>query len=109
MRLDSTLASWRNSNDRRKQDNILRRLGALPVQREGHNPGLRALQDCVDGGGCASRLARAECGGGMKPPLRQGSSDDFQTPPIALKPLLPYLKSDWRIWECACGNGNLVR
>ncbi len=44
----------------------------------------------------------------MKPPLRQGSPDDFQTPPIALKPLLPYLGSDWRIWECACGKGNLV-
>lgn len=45
----------------------------------------------------------------MKPPLRQGSPDDFQTPPVALKPLLPYLKSDWCIWECACGNKNLVR
>ena len=45
----------------------------------------------------------------MKPPLRQGSPDDFQTPPIALKPLLPYLGTDWRIWECACGKGNLVR
>ena len=45
----------------------------------------------------------------MKPPLRQGSPDDFQTPPIALKPLLPYLKKDWCIWECACGNGNLVK
>ena len=45
----------------------------------------------------------------MKPPLRQGSPDDFQTPPVALKPLLPYLGTDWRIWECACGKGNLVR
>ena len=45
----------------------------------------------------------------MKPPLRQGSPDDFQTPPEALAPLLPYLKKDWRIWECACGKGNLVK
>lgn len=37
------------------------------------------------------------------------SQDDFQTPPEALKPLLPYLKKDWTIWECACGSGNLVR
>ncbi len=45
----------------------------------------------------------------MKPPLRQGSPDDFQTPPEAIVPLLPYLQSGWRIWECACGKGNLVR
>jgi len=45
----------------------------------------------------------------MKPPLRQGSPDDFQTPPEAITPLLRYLQPDWRIWECACGNGNLVR
>jgi len=44
----------------------------------------------------------------MKPPLNVNSSDDFQTPPIALKPLIPYLKKDWTIWECACGKGNLV-
>ena len=45
----------------------------------------------------------------MKPPLRQGSPDDFQTPKEALLPLLPYLDRNWMIWECACGNGNLVR
>jgi len=44
----------------------------------------------------------------MKPPLRQGSPDDFQTPPYALKPLLPHLNPKWTIWECACGKGNLV-
>jgi len=43
----------------------------------------------------------------MKPPLKQGSPDDFQTPPEALKPLLPYLKKDWTIWECAAGSGFL--
>ena len=42
-----------------------------------------------------------------KPPLRQGSVDDFQTPPIALKPLIPYLNKNWKIWECAAGKGNL--
>ena len=45
----------------------------------------------------------------MKPPLRQGSSDDFQTQPEALQPLIPYLKKEWTIWECACGKGNLVK
>jgi hypothetical protein len=45
----------------------------------------------------------------MKPPLRVGSPDDFQTPPEALIPLYPYLKKDWVIWEPACGNGNLVK
>jgi len=44
----------------------------------------------------------------MKPPLKQGMTNDFQTPPEALNPLLPYLKKDWLIWECACGKGNLV-
>lgn len=43
----------------------------------------------------------------MKPPLRQGSPDDFQTPPQALNPLLPYLKKEWVIWECAAGKRNL--
>jgi hypothetical protein len=44
----------------------------------------------------------------MKPPLEQGKPNDFQTPIEALIPLYPYLKRDWVIWECACGNNNLV-
>jgi len=44
----------------------------------------------------------------MKPPLLQGMSNDFQTPPEALNPLLPYIQKDWVIWECAEGKGNLV-
>lgn len=44
----------------------------------------------------------------MKPPLKNGSPNDFQTPPYALEPLLPYLKKDWLIWESAAGTGNLV-
>jgi hypothetical protein len=44
----------------------------------------------------------------MKPPLRQGSSNDFQTPIEAIEPLLPFLKRGWVIWECACGKGNIV-
>lgn len=34
--------------------------------------------------------------------------NDFQTPPEALEPLLPYLRKEWVIWECACGKGYLV-
>ncbi len=45
----------------------------------------------------------------MKPPLKNNAPDDFQTPPIALTPLYPYLKKNWTIWECASGNGNLVK
>ena len=41
--------------------------------------------------------------------LTKTGSDHFQTPPHALKPLYPYLKKDWIIWEPACGKGNLVR
>lgn len=43
-----------------------------------------------------------------KPPLRQGSSNDFQTPPEALTPLLPFINRKWKIWEPAAGRGNLV-
>ena len=43
----------------------------------------------------------------MKPPLKGYSSNDFQTPPEALKPLFPYLKKEWLIWECAQGEGYL--
>jgi len=42
-------------------------------------------------------------------PMRRGSSDDFQTPPAALWPLLQFLPKNWVIWECAAGTGNLVR
>lgn len=44
----------------------------------------------------------------MKPPLQQGSPDDFQTPPEALEPLYPYIQG-MRIWECAQGKGNITR
>jgi len=41
--------------------------------------------------------------------MTKHGSDDFQTPPIALQPLLPYISKDWTIWEPACGKGNLVK
>ena len=43
----------------------------------------------------------------MKPPLTGKKFDDFQTPAYALKPLFPFLRGDWVIWECAQGKGNL--
>ena len=45
----------------------------------------------------------------MKPPLKQGAKDDFQTPPSALEPLYKFLKPNWTIWECAVGKGKLTR
>lgn len=45
----------------------------------------------------------------MKLPQNKISSDDFQTPVHAIIPLLPYISCSSLIWECACGNGNLVR
>ena len=42
-----------------------------------------------------------------QPPMKQGSPNDFQTPIVALNPLLPFLNKDWTIWEPACGKGNL--
>jgi hypothetical protein len=44
----------------------------------------------------------------MRPPLQKGHPDDFQTPPEALRPLLPYLEKGCRVWECAAGKGYLV-
>ena len=38
----------------------------------------------------------------------QGHSNDFQTPPHAIAPLLKFLNPKWKIWECASGRGNLV-
>jgi len=39
--------------------------------------------------------------------LMGGHTDEMFTPKYALKPLLPYIKDDWTIWECAYGNGAL--
>jgi hypothetical protein len=45
----------------------------------------------------------------MMLPMSRNGSDDFQTPPEALEPLLPYLHTDWTIWEPACGKGYLAQ
>lgn len=42
-------------------------------------------------------------------PLKKAYSNDFQTPPEAIEYLVPYLRKEWVIWECAMGKGNLVR
>ena len=43
-----------------------------------------------------------------KPPLNISYSNDFQTPHIALNPLIPFLKKEWIIWEPSEGKGNLT-
>lgn len=40
--------------------------------------------------------------------MKAGSADNFQTDPVALDCLAPYLKKEWLIWESAMGNGNLL-
>jgi hypothetical protein len=45
----------------------------------------------------------------MMPPKTVKYSDNYQTPDYAIEPLLPYLKQEQIIWDCACGNGNIVR
>jgi hypothetical protein len=42
-------------------------------------------------------------------PKRRVYSDDFQTPDWVVDYLVPYLRREWVIWECAKGRGNLVR
>jgi hypothetical protein len=54
------------------------------------------------------RLRKMKKSTKTRPPLRQGAPADFQTPPYAILPLLPYLKEGSTIWECAAGSGNLV-
>jgi hypothetical protein len=42
--------------------------------------------------------------------LRESTfADSFYTPAIALTPLLPFLRCEWRIWEPCCGGGHIVR
>jgi len=44
----------------------------------------------------------------MLPVNKHTGLDDYQTPPKALEPLLPYVPRDWIIWECAQGKGYLT-
>ena len=37
-----------------------------------------------------------------------GHTDEIYTPEYALKPLIPFLKKKWWIWECAWGEGALA-
>jgi len=41
--------------------------------------------------------------------MNQGHSDEMQTPKYAINCLLPYLKKEWIIWECAWGGGSLAK
>lgn len=43
-----------------------------------------------------------------QPLLSANKVNDFQTPDIAVYPLLKYIPEEWVIWECACGKGNIV-
>lgn len=45
----------------------------------------------------------------MKPPIKNTLVHDFQTPPEAILPLLQFIDPNWVVWECASGNGNLVK
>lgn len=41
--------------------------------------------------------------------LMNGHTDEIYTPDYALNPLLPFLKPEWIIWECAWGKGSLAK
>jgi hypothetical protein len=41
--------------------------------------------------------------------MKSGKTDEVFTPPYAIKPLLPYLKKELVIFECAYGSGNLAK
>ncbi len=40
--------------------------------------------------------------------MMNGHTDEIYTPEYALNPLLPFLKKEWKIWECAWGTGALA-
>ena len=40
--------------------------------------------------------------------MMQGHTDEIYTPRYALNPLIPFIKDDWKIWECAWGTGALA-
>jgi hypothetical protein len=49
--------------------------------------------------------------GKFRPIYRQSGQENpqhYQTPPSAVTPLLKHLPKNWVVWECACGNGNIV-
>lgn len=41
--------------------------------------------------------------------MGKNHSDELYTPESAIEILLPYLKKDWVIWECAYGTGKLAK
>lgn len=44
----------------------------------------------------------------MIKPMATGKTDEVFTPLYAINPLIPYLKRDWIIFECAYGQGHLA-
>lgn len=42
-------------------------------------------------------------------PAESQPFDRCNTPAYALDPLLPYLRRDWHVWECAAGTRNISR
>ena len=38
-----------------------------------------------------------------------GRSDEFGTPKVAINCILPFIKKNWTIWECAWGKGTLAK
>jgi hypothetical protein len=43
-----------------------------------------------------------------KTPNKLQERDFFQTPNYGTDLLIPFIKPNWTIWECACGNGKIV-
>lgn len=47
--------------------------------------------------------------GNLRAPLKERKDDLYQTPPVAVRALLDVEKLPHRIWEPACGPGNIVK
>lgn len=67
-----------------------------------------AKEEQVDPATVPEDSEASTCRGTTMLPLSASGADDFQTPAFALEPLFPYLKPEWKIWEPAMGEGNLV-
>jgi len=84
-----------------RDDLLLPFLNSLPYEYNGLHSAAHVMNKLLKNGRHKPKLSRAATSEGHE-------SDQCQTPPYAIDPLLPYLDPDSIIWEPACGEGMLV-
>lgn len=105
----STLADHGVSKE---QSSRWQQIAAVPEERfDGYIEAQKAGGEEITTADMLRLAASPNSGGTLLSRVQAGpeGSDHFQTPPERLLPLLPFLARDWRIWECAEGEGLLTR